>query len=92
MAKQITRTIITYDHMLVKMKEEEGLVSVDSAVNLNFSEKLGARKIADFIKENSQYEGYVLARVKPVETKYTMSLDDFIKYATKIEGNEKEEG
>lgn len=84
MAKQITRTIIKYRYTLIKTKVENGEIKVEDQKVVDFNERLGLRKYQSWLKENKQYEGYVIGNVAEVEETYAMSLEAFLQNAVKV--------
>lgn len=86
MEKQITRTIKAYKHTFIKSHMEDGKLVIDDQQVTTTNEKLGTRKVAQFLKDNN-LSGYVLAMVEPVNQTYSMSLNAFITAAKLIEEN-----
>lgn len=78
--KMITRTIYEYDHMVVKFQEN----GTFDQQHINSPNKLGARKIAEKMKEMGLV-GYSLVKVETIPVKYAMPVDVFMANATKIE-------
>lgn len=83
MAKQITRSIPVYTHECVKIEnlgKPDQKISVEKIVS---HVKMGTKLIkAELTKRG--LEGYVLNGVTESEEKYSMSLEDFIAQAQKI--------
>lgn len=85
MAKMITRSVIRYKYTFIKTsKDDAGKIVVEDTKEVTFNEKMGARKVAAFIKEMPELTGYMVGGVEEVEQKYGMTLEAFIANAELI--------
>lgn len=77
--KLITRTVMTYKHTFVAIVGEQTL---KEEVILPY--KLGQRTARKFLDEKNMSD-YCLVKVEQVQKQYSMSLEDFLKYATIVD-------
>lgn len=85
MAKMITRSVIRYKYTFIKTsKDEGGKLVVEDTKEVTFNDRMGARKVAVYIKENPELTGYMIGSVEEVEQKYGMTLESFLANAELI--------
>lgn len=79
MAKMITRSVIRYKYTFIKTsKDEGGKLAVEDTKEVTLNDRMGARKVAAYIKENPELTGYMVGSVEEVVQKYGMTLEAFL--------------
>lgn len=85
MEKSIVRTIITYKHTFgTATRDENGNLAVEIVYEATLPDKLGQRKVKQYIQENNLPKEAILMSVEEVAEKYAMPLDAFLKNAVKV--------
>lgn len=84
MEKMIKRDVKVFTYTFVKVEEDaEGMKIVDSK-DYHLLDRLGERKVKDFINAHDELKGYVVGKVTAKMATYQMKLTSFVEGATLI--------
>lgn len=81
MAKYVTRTVGTYEYQFGRLKNENGVTTIEHVASVAANKKLGERAIKEAIKQTGADVNY---RVDTIPHKYALSVDTFMELAEEI--------
>lgn len=90
MAKMVTRSIITYEYTFVKTEQKGGKLEIVGTAKAVFPEKMGSRKMKQYMDEQPELAGYIVGGYEEKATTYGMSLETFLANSKPINNNKED--